>query len=66
MSIGHATPYLKGAKVCADPIFVISSPRSGTTALAQSLGRHPAQWVGNESYLLHDLFGRRRIEGMWA
>jgi hypothetical protein len=45
---------------------VIGSPRSGTTALAQSLGRHPALWVGKESYLLHDLFSGRRVEEMWA
>jgi hypothetical protein len=35
MSIDHATLYVKGAKVCADPIFVIGSPRSGTTARAE-------------------------------
>jgi hypothetical protein len=65
MSSEHLAPYLGQEGICADPIFVIGSPRSGTTALAQSLGRHPALWVGKESYLLHDLFGGRRIEEMW-
>jgi Sulfotransferase family len=66
MSLEHAAPYLDHNGLCPDPIFVIGSPRSGTTALAQSLGRHPALWVGKESYLLHDLFSGRRIEEMWA
>jgi hypothetical protein len=66
MSSEHLVPYLGHGGICPDPIFVIGSPRSGTTALAQSLGRHPALWVGKESYLLHDLFGGRRIEEMWA
>jgi Sulfotransferase family len=66
MTFEHAAPYLNGGGLCQAPIFVIGSPRSGTTALAQSLGRHPALWVGKESYLLHDLFGGQRIEEMWA
>jgi Sulfotransferase family len=66
MSVEAAAPYLDHEGLCQAPIFVIGSPRSGTTALAQSLGRHPALWVGKESYLLHDLFGGRRIEEMWA
>jgi hypothetical protein len=65
VSLDHVAPFLDAAGVCPDPIFVIGSPRSGTTALAQSLGRHPALWVGKESYLLHDLFTGRRIERMW-
>ena len=55
MSPRHLAPYLDLDGLCPDPIFVIGSPRSGTTALAQSLGRHPDLWVGKESYLLHDL-----------
>jgi hypothetical protein len=66
MSFEHVAPYLGHDGTCPDPIFVIGSPRSGTTALAQALGRHPALWVGKESYLLHDLFGGQRIEEMWA
>jgi hypothetical protein len=66
MSFEHAAPYLDHQGLCQAPIFVIGSPRSGTTALAQSLGRHPALWVGKESYLLHDLFSGQRIEEMWA
>jgi hypothetical protein len=66
MSSEQLAPYVEHEGICPDPIFVIGSPRSGTTALAQSLGRHPALWVGKESYLLHDLFSGRRIEEMWA
>jgi hypothetical protein len=66
MSLEHLAPYLQHDGLCHGPIFVIGSPRSGTTALAQSLGRHPALRVGKESYLLHDLFSGQRIEQMWA
>jgi Sulfotransferase family len=66
MTFEHVERYLDHSGLCRAPIFVIGSPRSGTTALAQSLGRHPALWVGKESYLLHDLFSGRRVEGMWA
>lgn len=44
MSIDHATPHVKGAKVCADPVFVIGSPRSGTTALAEE--EEPLAFIG--------------------
>ena len=46
MSFEHVAPYLDHDGLCQAPIFVIGSPRSGTTALAQSLGRHPASVCG--------------------
>ena len=58
-------PYLTLPGVCPDPIFVIGSPRSGTTALAQSLNRHPDLRVGKESYILHDLFAGEKAEQIW-
>lgn len=65
MTAEHLEPYLHLEGVCPDPIFVIGSPRSGTTALAQSLNRHPELRVGKESYLLSDLFGRGKPEQVW-
>jgi|GEM_PF-2886823 len=41
--------------VCHDPIFVVASPRSGTSQLAFSLARHSQNWVSRESHFLHYL-----------
>jgi hypothetical protein len=49
-------------KVCEHPVFIIGSPRSGTTALASSLACHPAFWSCGETQLLIDLFGDGRLE----
>ncbi|MFP5256352.1 MAG: sulfotransferase family protein [Acidimicrobiia bacterium] len=65
MSLDHVAPYLALDGICPDPIFVIGSPRSGTTALAQSLNRHPDLRVGKESYVLHDLFSGGKAEQSW-
>jgi hypothetical protein len=65
MSRDHVLPYLTLDGICPDPIFVIGSPRSGTTALAQALNRHPDLRVGKESYVLHDLFGGGKPEQVW-
>lgn len=65
MTQDHLAPYLSLDGLCPDPIFVIGSPRSGTTALAQSLNRHPDLRVGKESYVLHDLFGDGKPERSW-
>lgn len=46
--------------VCHRPVFIIGSPRSGTTALARSLAQHPALWTSHESYVLNGLFGDGR------
>lgn len=65
MSIEHAAAYLSAEGICPDPVFVIGSPRSGTTAMGNALGRHPDLWVGKESYVLHDFFLDRRPERVW-
>jgi Sulfotransferase family len=65
MSFDHVRPYLGGDGICPNPVFVIGSPRSGTTAMAQSLNRHPDLRVGKESYILSDLFQGRRAEKVW-
>lgn len=56
-------------RYCPDPVFVIGSPRSGTTALARALGEHRAFFVGDETFFLWELFSGRRLEGVhgrWA
>jgi glycosyltransferase involved in cell wall biosynthesis len=43
--------------LCAHPIFVVGSPRSGTHGLAYALGQHSQLWTHGESELLFALFG---------
>lgn len=47
---------------CTDPVFVIGSPRSGTTALGKSLGAHPALWASNETKFMSTLFGDHQLD----
>lgn len=47
-------------QICSNPIFVIGSPRSGTTVLAWSLASHSQLWTSGESYILWELFGNDR------
>src|ERR1700730_4950446 len=49
-------------KVCSNPVFVIGSPRSGTSILAWSLAQHTQLWTSSELYLLDYLFGDRKID----
>ena len=65
MSIDHLTPYLDREGICPDPVFIIGSPRSGTTALGHALDRHPQLWAARESYFLYDCFGNGRASGSW-
>jgi len=44
--------------ICSDFVFIIGSPRSGTTVLAHSLAEHSEFWVSGESYFLFYLFSR--------
>jgi hypothetical protein len=43
--------------VCEAPVFIIGSPRSGTTALAQALAQHSQLWTSGELQLLWRLYG---------
>lgn len=51
---------------CPNPVFVIGAPRSGTTALAWSLAKHPDFWTAGESQVLLDLFGNGELERNYA
>lgn len=42
--------------ICEDPIFIIGSPRSGTSILAMSLAHHRRLWCSHESDLLFNIF----------
>jgi hypothetical protein len=42
-------------------VFVIASPRSGTSALAWALAQHPKMWTSAESYFNFYLFGKGRL-----
>ena len=54
----HARGSSSAAEICAEPIFIIGSPRSGTSILAWSLAEHSELWTEAESdifyYLLRD------------
>lgn len=51
--------------LCEDPIFVIGSPRSATTATAYSLALHPELFVSKESYFIQQLFGSGKVQDVW-
>jgi hypothetical protein len=51
--------------ICPSPIFIVGSPRSGTTALGHALHKHPELWASKESYFLYDCFGNGRAGGTW-
>src|SRR4051794_22496100 len=53
---------LRHPEVCANPIFILGAPRSGTTILAKSLGRHSCLWSSEESEFILDLFGDGQID----
>ena len=50
------------AHLCTNPIFIIGSPRSGTTALARALAQHSQLWTSEESAILVDLFGGGQLD----
>jgi hypothetical protein len=49
-------------EVCNNPVFVVGSPRSGTTVLAWALAQHSNLWTSAESQILIDLFGDGRLD----
>ena len=49
-------------EICANPVFIIGAPRSGTSGLAVALGQHTELWTHFESEILGSLFGRRQLD----
>ena len=47
---------------CPNPIFIIGSPRSGTSILAWASAQHSQLWTSVESDVLFDLFGNGRVD----
>ena len=54
-----------GDAICPNPIFVIGSPRSGTTGLPRALATHSRLWTSHESYILNQLYGNGRAGEVW-
>jgi hypothetical protein len=48
-------------RICTRPVFVVGSPRSGTTILAWSLAKHSHFWTSDETQILWDLFEGGRL-----
>ena len=48
--------------VCRDPVFIIGSPRSGTSGLAWALAQHADLWTSGESHMLSYLLGGGRFD----
>jgi hypothetical protein len=48
--------------ICSNPIFVIGSPRSGTTVLAESLAKHSRLWASGENDLFFFLFADGTVQ----
>jgi glycosyltransferase involved in cell wall biosynthesis len=49
-------------EICPNPVFIIGSPRSGTTVLAHSLAEHSDLWISGESDFLYFLFANGFVE----
>lgn len=47
------------APVFKPPIFVIGTPRSGTTLTARIVGNHPNVFMPGETHFMHDIYARR-------
>jgi hypothetical protein len=50
------------ADICPNPIFIIGSPRSGTSILAWALAQHSQLWTSVESDVLFDLYGGGHVD----
>ncbi len=51
--------------ICPNPVFIIGSPRSGTTALALALAEHSQLWTSAESDFLYHLFENGHAESAY-
>src|SRR5258708_38213495 len=57
MKLNHAQP-----QICPNPVFIIGSPRSGTSVLAWSLAEHSQLWTSGESHILSYLYGSGQVD----
>lgn len=48
-------------EICEEPVFIIGSPRSGTSVLAWSLVHHGDFWTSPETDFLYWLYGRGQL-----
>ena len=48
-------------EVCANPVFIIGAPRSGTSVLGWALAQHGNFWTSRESDLLFNLYGKNHL-----
>ena len=51
-------------RVCASPIFVLGSPRSGTTMLGWSLAQHSRLWTSGEASVIQGIFQEAAIDSV--
>lgn len=51
-------------EVCASPVFVLASPRSGTTMLGWSLAQHSRLWTSGEASVIQGVFPEKAIEAV--
>jgi hypothetical protein len=52
-------------RTCPNPVFVIGSPRSGTSVLPWSLAHHSDFWTSHETEFIHGLFGEGQPEHVY-
>lgn len=62
----HLVTAVGSAPICPEPIFIIGSPRSATTALAWALAEHSHLWTSPESQILADLFSGGELDRNYA
>lgn len=53
-------------QVSDKPVFIIGSPRSGTSVLAWSLAQHPEFWTSGETDFIYHIFGQGRLNQAWT
>lgn len=51
---------------CRNPVFIVGSPRSGTSVLAWSLAEHTHLWTSGESDVLYELYGPKHVRDVYA
>jgi len=56
----------KAMPVCENPIFVVGSPRSGTSALAWALAQHSHLWTSAESDIFRHLVSTGALDRVYA